>query len=151
MGCSIGCQRAGGKGPAARAAGFNGDLAQPRSPYYGRPPASALPATRRRRLHVLAAISSCRLAWLRSALAPPRSPPRTRTAALPRRPQAAPASSGTRKGWFGGEESSNLSKWYGPERALFLPGGLLDRNDLPDYLDGTLAGDYGCAFAFDGV
>ena len=52
-------------------------------------------------------------------------------------------SSGTRKGWFGGEESSNLSKWYGPDRALFLPGGLLDRADLPDYLDGTLPGDYG--------
>jgi hypothetical protein len=29
----------------------------------------------------------------------------------------------------------------GPDRALFLPGGLLDRNDLPDYLDGTLAGE----------
>ncbi|KAI8465026.1 MAG: minor chlorophyll a/b-binding protein of photosystem II [Monoraphidium minutum] len=48
-----------------------------------------------------------------------------------------------RKGWFGGAENSNLDKWYGPDRALFLPGGLLDRNDLPDYLDGTLAGDYG--------
>jgi hypothetical protein len=29
----------------------------------------------------------------------------------------------------------------GPDRALFLPGGLLDRADLPDYLDGTLAGE----------
>lgn len=29
----------------------------------------------------------------------------------------------------------------GPDRALFLPGGLLDRDDLPDYLDGTLAGE----------
>lgn len=29
----------------------------------------------------------------------------------------------------------------GPDRALFLPGGLLDRTDLPDYLDGTLAGE----------
>lgn len=66
------------------------------------------------------------------------------TCAPPPSPQA---SSGTRKGWFGGEESSNLSKWYGPDRALFLPGGLLDRNDLPDYLDGTLPGDYGCVFA----
>jgi len=51
------------------------------------------------------------------------------------------ASSGTRKGWLGGEETSNLSKWYGPDRALFLPGGLLDRNDLPDYLNGELAGE----------
>ncbi len=29
----------------------------------------------------------------------------------------------------------------GPDRALFLPGGLLDRNDLPLYLDGTLPGE----------
>lgn len=29
----------------------------------------------------------------------------------------------------------------GPDRALFLPGGLLDRAELPDYLDGTLAGE----------
>lgn len=29
----------------------------------------------------------------------------------------------------------------GPDRALFLPGGLLDRNDLPDYLDGELPGE----------
>ncbi|KIZ01696.1 chlorophyll a/b-binding apoprotein CP26 precursor [Monoraphidium neglectum] len=55
----------------------------------------------------------------------------------------AKVSSGTRKGWLGGFEESNLSKWYGPDRVLYLPGGLLDRSDLPDYLDGTLAGDYG--------
>ena len=29
----------------------------------------------------------------------------------------------------------------GPDRVLFLPGGLLDRADLPDYLDGTLPGE----------
>jgi hypothetical protein len=50
-------------------------------------------------------------------------------------------SGGTRKGWLGGEESSNLSKWYGPDRALYLPGGLLDRDDLPDYLSGELPGE----------
>ena len=32
---------------------------------------------------------------------------------------------------------------YGPDRALFLPGGLLDRSEVPDYLNGTLPGDYG--------
>jgi light-harvesting complex II chlorophyll a/b binding protein 5 len=53
----------------------------------------------------------------------------------------AKVSSGTRKGWLGGFEESNLSKWYGPDRVLYLPGGLLDRSDLPDYLDGTLAGE----------
>jgi len=59
----------------------------------------------------------------------------------PHNSQVSKASGGTRKGWLGGEESSNLSKWYGPDRALFLPGGLLDRNDLPDYLNGELAGE----------
>jgi len=49
-------------------------------------------------------------------------------------------------GWLGGQASSadsKLDKWYGPDRVLFLPGGLLDRSDLPEYLDGTLPGDYG--------
>ena len=32
---------------------------------------------------------------------------------------------------------------YGPDRALFLPGGLLDRSEVPAYLNGTLPGDYG--------
>merc|ERR1719263_612804 len=49
------------------------------------------------------------------------------------------------RGWLGGEggPQTNLDKWYGPNRALFLPGGLLDRNDVPSYLTGELAGDYG--------
>lgn len=47
-------------------------------------------------------------------------------------------------GWLGsGSQSVALDKWYGPDRALFLPGGLLDRNEVPDYLNGTLPGDYG--------
>jgi light-harvesting complex II chlorophyll a/b binding protein 5 len=37
-----------------------------------------------------------------------------------------------------------LEKWYGPDRKLFLPSGLLDpENDVPEYLTGELAGDYG--------
>lgn len=49
------------------------------------------------------------------------------------------------KGWLGGEggPQTNLDKWYGPSRSLFLPEGLLDRTDVPTYLDGALAGDYG--------
>merc|ERR1719310_2332603 len=49
------------------------------------------------------------------------------------------------RGWLGGEggPQTNLDKWYGPDRALFLPGGLLERSDLPVYLSGDLAGDYG--------
>lgn len=30
---------------------------------------------------------------------------------------------------------------YGPDRALFLPGGLYDPSEVPDYLNGTLAGE----------
>merc|ERR1712196_550698 len=49
------------------------------------------------------------------------------------------------RGWLGGEggPQTNLDKWYGPNRALYLPGGLLDRTDIPAYLTGELAGDYG--------
>lgn len=53
------------------------------------------------------------------------------------------AASGT-KGWLGGEGGAqDLDKWYGPSRVLFLPSGLLDRNDVPEYLNGELPGDYG--------
>jgi len=31
----------------------------------------------------------------------------------------------------------------GPNRKLYLPSGLLSTSDIPSYLDGTLAGDYG--------
>jgi len=55
---------------------------------------------------------------------------------------------GTKKtrGWLGGEggPQTNLDKWYGPNRALFLPGGLFGRAEVPPYLTGDLAGDYGC-------
>lgn len=47
------------------------------------------------------------------------------------------------KGWFGEERASGLDKWYGPSRALFLPRGLLDEAEIPGYLNGQLAGDYG--------
>ena len=33
------------------------------------------------------------------------------------------------------------SKWYGPDRKLFLPGGFLSADEVPEYLDGTLAGE----------
>merc|ERR1712100_1008240 len=49
------------------------------------------------------------------------------------------------RGWLGGEggPQTNLDKWYGANRVLFLPTGLLDRADIPPYLNGDLAGDYG--------
>ncbi|WCJ29024.1 Chlorophyll a-b binding protein CP26 chloroplastic [Euphorbia peplus] len=36
-----------------------------------------------------------------------------------------------------------LAKWYGPERRIFLPEGLLDRSEIPEYLTGEVPGDYG--------
>ncbi|PIA39998.1 hypothetical protein AQUCO_02500014v1 [Aquilegia coerulea] len=36
-----------------------------------------------------------------------------------------------------------LAKWYGPDRRIFLPDGLLDRSEIPEYLTGEVAGDYG--------
>jgi len=48
-------------------------------------------------------------------------------------------------GWLGdkGGPQTNLNTWYGPNRALYLPGGLLNSSDIPKYLTGELAGDYG--------
>lgn len=49
------------------------------------------------------------------------------------------------RGWLGGKggPQTDLGKWYGSSRSLFLPSGLLDRTDVPEYLTGELAGDYG--------
>merc|ERR1712193_19015 len=56
-----------------------------------------------------------------------------------------PSTNKKTRGWLGGEggPQTSLDKWYGPDRALFLPSGLLDRTDVPAYLTGDLAGDYG--------
>eukprot|EP00227_Mantoniella_beaufortii_P014043 CAMPEP_0197590976 /NCGR_PEP_ID=MMETSP1326-20131121/12406_1 /TAXON_ID=1155430 /ORGANISM="Genus nov. species nov., Strain RCC2288" /LENGTH=332 /DNA_ID=CAMNT_0043156297 /DNA_START=51 /DNA_END=1049 /DNA_ORIENTATION=+ len=44
----------------------------------------------------------------------------------------------------GGRAGADLSKWYGNDRKLYLPGGLLSLDtDVPSYLNGSLAGDYG--------
>merc|ERR1719401_2190597 len=49
------------------------------------------------------------------------------------------------RGWLGeeGGTETRLEKWYGPNRALFLPKGLLDPSEVPSYLNGQLPGDYG--------
>lgn len=57
--------------------------------------------------------------------APPPPPPKSKAKA-----PAAPA-------------TDELAKWYGPDRRIFLPEGLLDREDIPEYLNGEVAGDYG--------
>ena len=67
----------------------------------------------------------------------------------------------TKNKWVGNTDGFDSSKFYGEDRVLFLPvrggvlcraiaasdaprvlqGGLLDRSEVPDYLDGTLAGE----------
>ncbi|CAN1841908.1 Chlorophyll a-b binding protein CP26, chloroplastic [Linum perenne] len=39
--------------------------------------------------------------------------------------------------------TDELAKWYGPDRRIFLPDGLLDRSEIPEYLNGEVPGDYG--------
>lgn len=34
-----------------------------------------------------------------------------------------------------------LAKWYGPDRRIFLPDGLLDREEVPAYLTGEVPGE----------
>jgi len=42
------------------------------------------------------------------------------------------------------QAGGDLAKWYGKNRRFYLPSGLLDpATDVPSYMDGTLAGDYG--------
>jgi len=40
-------------------------------------------------------------------------------------------------------KSNGASQWYGADRRLFLPAGLLGDDGVPAYLTGELAGDYG--------
>jgi len=72
---------------------------------------------------------------------------KAKAAAVAKSNKRAPAKRGgskPTKGWTGGEGGpEDLSQWYGPDRKLFLPRGLLDTDDLPEYLNGELAGDYG--------
>lgn len=37
--------------------------------------------------------------------------------------------------------NDELAKWYGPDRRIFLPEGLLDRSEVPAYLNGEVPGE----------
>jgi len=39
--------------------------------------------------------------------------------------------------------NEELAKWYGPDRRIYLPEGLLSKDEVPAYLTGEVAGDYG--------
>ncbi|KAL4391401.1 hypothetical protein AHAS_Ahas03G0241400 [Arachis hypogaea] len=39
--------------------------------------------------------------------------------------------------------NDELAKWYGPDRRIFLPEGLLDQSKIPPYLTGEVPRDYG--------
>ncbi|MCO5588902.1 hypothetical protein L7F22_042863 [Adiantum nelumboides] len=39
--------------------------------------------------------------------------------------------------------NEELAKWYGPNRRIYLPEGLLERSEVPAYLTGEVPGDYG--------
>ncbi|XLS78456.1 hypothetical protein HN51_062681 [Arachis hypogaea] len=39
--------------------------------------------------------------------------------------------------------NDELAKWFGPDRRIFLPEGLLDRSKIRPYLTGEVPGDYG--------
>ncbi|CAD5178054.1 unnamed protein product [Musa acuminata subsp. malaccensis] len=79
-----------------------------------------------------------------STAAPPRSPPAPPPSGSPRivalfskksSPKSKPAAVSP--------VNDELAKWYGPERRIFLPEGLLDRSEIPEYLTGDVPGDYG--------
>ncbi|KAK3038249.1 hypothetical protein RJ639_030858 [Escallonia herrerae] len=72
--------------------------------------------------------------------APSASSPATfKTVALFSKKKAAPAKAKP----VAAPVDDELAKWYGPDRRIFLPDGLLDRSEIPEYLTGEVPGDYG--------
>ncbi|KAL4426102.1 hypothetical protein ABPG77_002688 [Micractinium sp. CCAP 211/92] len=84
------------------------------------------------------AIKTVALFGKKSAAAP------AKKASAPKKAAAPSSGKSSGAGWLGSNSRSwNPDKWYGPDRVLFLPGGLLARDEINPVLNGTLPGDYG--------
>ena len=57
--------------------------------------------------------------------------------------KAAPKKAPPKKKGGGASKPGDYPQWYGSDRRLFLPGGLLEGGDYNPVLDGSLPGDYG--------
>ncbi|KAL1319192.1 hypothetical protein HN51_071494 [Arachis hypogaea] len=76
--------------------------------------------------------------------APSASSPATfKTVALFGKKKAAPPPPSKKAAAAVTPANDELAKWYGPDRRIFLPEGLLDRSEIPPYLTGEVPGDYG--------
>ncbi|KAH7280454.1 hypothetical protein KP509_37G068400, partial [Ceratopteris richardii] len=74
-------------------------------------------------------------------LPPPASPPeKVLSRSLVKKRRSLPPSQKKKKAALANEE---LAEWYGPSRRIYLPEGLLDKSDVPEYLTGEVPGDYG--------
>ncbi|CAD5327493.1 unnamed protein product [Arabidopsis thaliana] len=72
------------------------------------------------------------------------SPSTFKTVALFSKKKPAPAKSKAVS-----ETSDELAKWYGPDRRIFLPDGLLDRSEIPEYLNGEKPENFAKYQAFE--